>query len=259
MKVRSTVAVFLFCLICVTHTPVAVGQSRETVEISRVVPHPVERAAFNLGDSIVFIDDDTLVYSSTLTKRVYELRPSGWVDLLGAFDNPIYNIGVHDDEAGWRTRIDFVQSTHRNEYLHQIRRHGYPSEYHRVFVGEDGRVEAEDVDQAYYDRHATQPPAIAESVSLSGGLQLERGTSERNPLSGSLQIVAENGEIVFDAMSVSANSFLERGGHRAAVTENGTRVAFFHRRRDVEANRIVDELIVLSIGGIGGRKTLETQ
>ena len=49
-------------------------------------------------------------------------------------------------------------------------------------------------------------------------------------------------------MSLSKSSFLERGGDRVAVNENGTRVAFFHRRRDPESNRLIDELMVLSIG-----------
>ena len=220
MKRLSFVTVLLICFFSTL--------SAITVEVEDVLDAPENDYGTFFFPAAAYASNGQLVLKSALAFNLFVLDHGVWVRLIDRYRTEDYNNLPEGNRRG--TSNSLFNSTIAGEMLYMARRGAIPPEHYRVFVNDTGQVEAEWVNEEYYNAHLKVDLVLGLSIGLDNSLRYGyRIATPQDPVSASPsaripQIVGPYGEVVYNFMAEFPDGFVEYG---LSITRNsaGDRVA----------------------------------
>ena len=220
MKRLSFVTVLLICFFSTL--------SAITVEVEDVLDAPENDYGTFFFPAAAYASNGQLVLKSALAFNLFVLDHGVWVRLIDRYRTEDYNNLPEGNRRG--TSNSLFNSTIAGEMLYMARRGAIPPEHYRVFVNDEGQLEAEWVSQEYYETHLKFEPGFGYSLGLDRSLRYgfriatPQSTVYTSPSARVPQIIGPDGAVVYNFMEEFPEGFVEDG---LSITRNpaGDRVA----------------------------------
>ncbi|MDC7124048.1 MAG: hypothetical protein PQJ46_00675 [Spirochaetales bacterium] len=140
-----------------------------SVEIEQVIDAPPSRWGTYLNDSAAYAKNGELLLAGSRALNLFVLKDGQWVRLIEKYKIERYN---HTEENDRFRGVNYLyNSTVPEEFVYYIEMAQFPKEHYRVFVNDEGELEAEWVSEEYFDSHKF--PGLGLGLSLRSGYSLK--------------------------------------------------------------------------------------
>ncbi|MFP4376724.1 MAG: hypothetical protein ACLFP4_06740 [Spirochaetales bacterium] len=197
-----------------------VSLSAMTVQVEPLLDAPGDNVMF-ANSSAAYASNGQLLVRSSSPFNLFVLNDDEWVPLIDRYRTDEYNaVPENVLDRGSTTLYD---STVDGEMLYMARRADIPPEHYRVFVNDEGKLEAEWVSEEYYDAHLlrylSRGWSIEDGLALRYGYRIEtpQSTVYTSPSARVPQIVGPDGTVVYNFMEEFPDGFVEWG---LSITRN---------------------------------------
>jgi hypothetical protein len=183
------------------------------VEVEQVLDAPPSKFGTFYDDSAAYASNGELLFMSRLAFNLFVLKNGEWKPLIEHYRTEEYN---HTQEQKRRRGYnDLFNSTIPDEFVYFLSQRPLPAENYRVFVDENGKLQAEWVSQEYYDLHLAKDPKLGRM--LGRGLSLRNGYKVTRPAMKDMgeghavlpEIVGPDGKVIFRFADNFREGFVE--------------------------------------------------
>jgi hypothetical protein len=183
------------------------------VEVEQVLDAPPSKFGTFYNDSAAYAINGELLFVGALAFNLFVLKDGKWVQLIDRYQTEEYN--RVEEEKYYHGENYLYNSTIRDEFVYCVRQRPLPAENYRVFVDENGKLQAEWVSQEYYDLHFAKDPKLGRM--LGRGLSLRNGYKVTRPAMKDMgeghavlpEIIGPDGKVIFRFADNFREGFVE--------------------------------------------------